>query len=165
MEAVARAAGVSKSTIYRHWPSREVLVLEAFTHKTVDAAPVPHSGDVAADLRAYLAHLAYCLDFGGAATTIAGLILDAGEDAEFASLFRDVLLRERRDGFRTLLTRGQRRGEVRRDLDVEVAVDAVYGAVHHRLLVSGQPIDGSFVTALVDVTLRGIGDPETPRQD
>ena len=50
IDAVARASGVSKSTIYRHWPSRQVLVLDAFTHETNRLTEVADTGDALADL-------------------------------------------------------------------------------------------------------------------
>lgn len=156
IEAVARASGVGRSTIYRHWASRRVLVLEAFTHKTDLMTAVSDTGDALADLRTYLLKLAYCLGFGGAASIVSGLISDAIQDEEFAGLFRRTMVRERRRTFLAILLRGQERGQVRTDVDVPAAVDALYGAVHHRLLVTRQPIDERFVTALVDVAAAGL---------
>ncbi len=156
IEEIARAAGVSKATIHRHWSTRELLVLEAFTHRTSGLISVPDTGDVVEDLRTYLGQLASCLYFGGAASAFSGLVGDALQDAEFGVLFRQVLLRDRREALLTILARGRRRGQLRTDVDLDVAIDAIYGAVHHRLLVSRQPIDGPFVTSLVDVTTVGL---------
>ena len=156
MDAVARAAGFSRATIYRHWPSRQLLVLEAYTAKMSDALAAPDTGDAIEDLRTSLAQMAFCLDFGGAASTVSGIIVDAIADPEFSRLYRRVMLRERREVFGSILARGQERGQIRRDIDLDVAVDAIYGAVHHRLLVSRQIIDGPFMKALVDVTMNGL---------
>ncbi|GAA5118218.1 TetR/AcrR family transcriptional regulator [Alloalcanivorax gelatiniphagus] len=156
MDAVARASGVGRSTIYRHWPSRRLLVLEAFTHKTDKMTAVADTGDAVADLRTYLLRLAWCLDFGGAASVVSGLVSEAVQDEEFAVMFRATMVRERRRTFLAILLRGQERGQVRADLDLPVAVDALYGAVHHRLLVTRKPIDERFVSALVDVVSAGV---------
>lgn len=157
IDAVARTSGVSKSTIYRHWPSRQVLVLEAYTLKTNRSTVVRDTGDALRDLRHYVAALAACLGPGDhAASTVTGLIADALADEAFAALYRQTLLRERRHVFLAILVRGQQRGQVRADLDLEAAVDALYGAIHHRLLVSGQPTDLRFVDALVDVVAGGL---------
>lgn len=156
VDAVARASGVGRSTIYRHWPSRQALVLEAYTDVTTRSTPLPDTGDAVEDLRVYLAELAFCLGFGGADSTLPGLVVDALEDPEFAALFRRVLIRERRRAFAAILARGQQRGQLRTDLDVDAAVDALYGALHHRLLLSGQVVDGPYVTAVVDVVTRGL---------
>ena len=157
IDAVARASGVSKSTIYRHWPSRQVLVLEAYTLKTNRSTAVPDTGDALRDLRQYVVALAGCLGpKDHAASTVTGLIEDALADEAFARLFRQTLLRERRHLFLAILVRGQQRGQVRADLDLETAVDALYGAIHHRLLVSGQPTDLRFVDALIDLVAEGL---------
>lgn len=157
IDAVARASGVSKSTIYRHWPSRQVLVLEAYTLKTNRSTIVSDTGDALRDLRHYAIALAGCLGpRDHAASTVTGLIADALADEEFAALFRRTLLRERRHLFLAILVRGQQRGQVRADVDLETAVDAIYGAIHHRLLVSGQPTDLPFVNALIDLAARGL---------
>lgn len=156
IDAVARASGVSKSTIYRHWPSRQALVLEAFTYKTDELTDVSDTGDAMADLRTYLLKLAFCLNFGGAASIVSGLITDAIDDEEFAQTFRATLIRSRRRGFFAILLRGQKRGQIRRDVDLASVVDALYGAIHHRLLVTRQPIDERFASALTQFAAGGL---------
>lgn len=157
IDAVARASGVSKSTIYRHWPSRQVLVLEAYTLKTNRSTVVPDTGDALRDLRHYVTALVACLGpRDHAASTVTGLIADALADEAFAALYRATLLRERRHLFLAILVRGQQRGQIRADLDLETVVDALYGAIHHRLLVSGQPTDLPFVDGLIDLVARGL---------
>jgi len=163
IDAVARASGVSKSTIYRHWPSRQSLVLEAFTYKTDELTEVSDTGDALADLRTYLRKLAFCLNFGGAASTVSGLISDAIDDEEFAHTFRASLIRGRRRGFFAILLRGQERGQIRRDIDLASVVDALYGAIHHRLLVTRQPIDERFVSALAQLAAGGLLTTSQPR--
>jgi len=156
IDAVARVSGISKSTIYRHWSSRQALVLEAYAYKTNGLTAVADTGNAIEDLRTYLGKLAYCLTFGGAASTISGLIVDAVNDPEFAVHYRATLLRERRRTFLQILSKGQRRGQIRHDVDLTTAVDAMHGAVHYRLLVSGQPIDEDFVNGLTDIVTRGL---------
>jgi AcrR family transcriptional regulator len=161
IDAVARASGVSKSTIYRHWASRQQLVLEAFTYKSDELTAVVDTGDALADLRTYLGKLAFCLSFGGAASTVSGLIADAIYDEEFAHSFRTTVIRSRRREFLAILLRGQKRGQVRADVDVATAVDALYGAIHHRLIVTRQPIDDRFLSALHAFAMSGLGPEQT----
>lgn len=156
IEAVSRASGVSKSTIYRHWPSRHALVLEAVTYKTDALTAVADTGDALVDLRTYLDRLAFGLNFGGAASTISGLIADAIYDEELADSLRGTIIRSRRRVFFVILLRGQQRGQVRPDVDLATLVDALYGAIHHRLLVSGQPIDDRFVASLAELAERAL---------
>ncbi|MBT2514802.1 TetR/AcrR family transcriptional regulator, partial [Arthrobacter sp. ISL-30] len=159
MEAVSRASGVSKSTLYRHWPSRQVLVLEAFTYKTNLLTHVDDTGDVARDLHAYIVALTYCLKVGGAASTTANLLAEAIRSDEFAVLFQQTLLRERRQGFLAILERGQRRGQIRDDVNLTIVTDAVYGAIHHRLIATRQDIDGAFLRYLNRFAIDGAASP------
>ncbi|MDN4611566.1 TetR/AcrR family transcriptional regulator [Arthrobacter burdickii] len=155
IDAVARASGVGKSTLYRYWPSRQLLVLEAFTYKTNLLTNVEDTGDVARDLHAYLVALTYCLHVGGAASTVANLLAEAIRSEDFAAQFRQTMLRERRQGFLAILQRGQRRGQVRDDVDLVMVIDAVYGSIHHRLVATGQDIDGSFLRNLTRFAIDG----------
>jgi hypothetical protein len=99
--------------------------------------------------------LTYCLKVGGAASTVANLLAEAIRSEEFAVQFRQTLLRERRHGFLVILHRGQLRGQVRDDVDLVMVIDAVYGALHHRLIATGQDVDGPFLRALTRFAVDG----------
>lgn len=159
MDAVARASGVSKSTLYRYWATRQLLVLEAFTYKTNLLTVVEDSGDVAQDLNAYLIALTWCLKPGGAASTVVNLLAEAARDEKFAVQFRQTLIRERRRGFLAILLRGRHRGQIREDVDLVIVIDALYGALHHRLLATKHDIDGPFLRSLVRFALEGSATP------
>lgn len=156
IDAVARASGVSKSKIYRHWSSRTALVLEAFTSYVDESTEIADTGDAIADLRTYLLKLAFQVSIGGVGPTVAGLISDSLGDDEFAESFRARVIKPRRRVFLQILLRGQQRGQIRRDVDLRSAVDALYGSIHHRLLMTGQPIDGPFASALTDFAQLGL---------
>ncbi|MGY2873274.1 AcrR family transcriptional regulator [Marmoricola sp. URHA0025 HA25] len=156
IDAVARASGVSKSTIYRHWSSRKTLVLDAFTSDTDESTEVTDTGDAIADLRTYLLKLAFRLNVCGAGSIMTGLISDALNDQEFATSFRVKVIEARRHAFLRILLRGQHRGQIRTDVDLRSVVDALYGSIHHRLLMTGEPIDASFASALTDFARLGL---------
>jgi hypothetical protein len=140
--------------------SRQVLVLEAFTYKTNLLTEVEDTGDVARDLHAYLVALTYCLKVGGAASTVANLLAEAIRDEEFAVQLRQTMLRERRQGFLRILERGRRRGQVRDDVDLVMVTDALYGAIHHRLIATAQDIGGLFLRNLADFAVAGVATQE-----
>lgn len=156
VDAVARASGVSKSTIYRHWSSRNGLLLEAFTSYVDESTEVADTGDAIADLRTYLRKIAFHVSVGGAGEIVTGLISDSLEDHEFAESFRVKVIEPRRLGFLRILLRGQNRGQIRKDVDLRSAVDALYGSIHHRLLMTGEPIDAPFASALTDFAQLGL---------
>lgn len=156
IDAVSRASGVSKSTIYRHWRSRQALVLEAFTSDTDASTEVADTGDAIADLRTYVLKLAFRLNVCGADAIMTGLIRDALNDQGFAPSFRTKVIEARRQAFLQILVRGQHRGQIRTDVDLRSAVDALYGSIHHRLLMTGAPIDAAFASALADFAQEGL---------
>lgn len=155
-DAIARASGVSKSTIYRHWSSRDELVLEAFTSYVDESTAVADTGDAIADLRTYLLKLAFRVSVGGAGPIVRDLISDSLGQGEFSEIFRVKVIEPRRHVFLQILLRGQKRGQIRTDVDLKSAVDAMYGSIHHRLLITGQPIDAPFVSALTDFARLGL---------
>ena len=151
--------GTHKSTLYRHWPSRQILVLEAFTHKTNLLTHVEDTGEVRRDLHSYLVALTRCLHEGQTASTVSNLLAEAIRSTEFSRLYRQTLLRERRQGFLVILQQGQRRGQVRNDADLEVVVDAMYGAINHRLVATGEDIDAPFLRQLNGFVMLGCATP------
>lgn len=158
MQAVAARAGVSKATLYRWWPDKAHLVLDAYRAKSARDATSPITGDLRTDLLSHLGHLAFALTKLGFGPTVTQFIV-AAEDESFGRLYRETLLRERRQDVLDILVAGQRSGQVRAGADLTVAVDAAYGAIHHRLLLTKAPIDGPFVRALADLLIAGVSVP------
>ena len=154
MQAVADRSGVSKATLYRWWPDKAHLVVDAYRSKSARDIDTPISGDLRADLTAHIGHIAFALNAMNSATAVAAITVAAASDESLGTLYRATLLRERRQAVLDVLLAGRRRGQVR--VDLEVVVDAVYGAIHHRLLLSHAPIDGPFVAALVDLLVDGV---------
>jgi AcrR family transcriptional regulator len=156
IEAVAARAGVGKQTIYRWWPSRAALVLEAYlTGSEAIAAPAQHDA-VSEDVRALLVWLSTVLAQPIGGRILAGLIADMQHDHDLAQGFRSEVVPARRSRMLAALERGRDRGEIRADADLEVAVDALHGAVFYRLLLSGAPLDEAFATRVANHVLDGL---------
>ena len=150
MEGVAARSGVAKTTIYRRWRSKEDLALAALL-EVIQEEPKPlrHVGGTQTALRAYLGRLIDNLNSKLYGPIVRGLISDLGVDLELARGFRERVLARRVAGIRELLQRGIDRGELRRDLDLEIAVDLLLGPIYYRLLISGEPLTSAFVDRLV----------------
>lgn len=157
MKDVADRAGVSKATLYRWWPDKAHLVLDAYRSKTERDTTAPTTGDLRSDVLAHLGHLAFALDKLGSARTVAEITVAATTDTSFGNLYRETLLHDLRQSLLDLLLEGRQHGQVRPGIDLAVVVDAAIGAIHHRLLLSKAPIDGPFVTALTDLLVAGVG--------
>lgn len=156
IEGIAARAGVGKQTIYRWWPSRAALVLEAYLTGE-EAVPPPAEGrSVREDVHALLGWLVAVLAEPTGGPVVAGLVSDLQRDPDLARGFRRDVVPARREAMLEALERGRVRGEIREDADLELAVDALHGAVFYRLLLSGEPLDDAFVDQLADQTLAGL---------
>jgi AcrR family transcriptional regulator len=161
MDAVAARAGVSKATIYRWWPTKETLALDALYHEWA-VPPARDTGSLRGDLLSLLrpwVRLAGRRPYGRA---IAALITEAQTDPEFAREYRTRFLSPRRDLARTVLHRAIERGEIPAGTKIEVALDVLYGPLYHRLLHGHAPLNDRFVRDVVDTVLGGILPPALP---
>jgi AcrR family transcriptional regulator len=156
IEGVAARAGVGKQTIYRWWPSRAALVLEAYLAGS-DALPPPApQASIEEDVRALLGWLSAVLAQPIGGRVLAGLVADLERDEDLAEGFRRDVVPARRTAMLAALERGRARGEIRADADLGVAVDALHGAVFYRLLLSGEPLDDEFAATIADHVLAGL---------
>src|SRR3984885_14782705 len=165
MDAVAARAGVSKATIYRWWPTKESLALDALYTEWSAAAPVPRdTGSLRGDLIALLSPWA---QFVGSqqpyAWVIAALLAKARIDPAFAAEYQQRVVQPRRDQARDIFVRAIERGEIPANLDLEVALDLIYGPLYHRLLQGHAPLDDAFVKSAIEMALRGIEKPDNRR--
>lgn len=157
MDAVAERAGVSKATIYRWWPTKETLALDALFTRWAAAAPVPgDTGSLRGDLLELLRPWAELVSAGPYARVISALITEARTDPVFGEQYQRHVITPRREQAREILQRAITRGEVPGSLDLEVALDLIYGPLYHRLLQGHAPLDDAFVRATVDLVLGGI---------
>jgi AcrR family transcriptional regulator len=158
MDAVADRAGVSKATIYRWWPSKELLALDALATEWQVTAPeaTRDTGSLRGDLLARLRPWLRQLRDKPYGRVVAGLVATAQADAEFAGLYLERFVRPRRDAMRPVLLRAIDRGEIPVNIDLEVALDLIYGPIYHRMLHSHAPLDERFARNLVDTIIAGI---------
>jgi AcrR family transcriptional regulator len=156
IEGVAERAGVGKQTIYRWWPSRPALVLEAYLAGS-DAVPLPApSRTIREDVRTLLGWLADVLAQPIGGHVVAGLVADLERDPDLAEGFHGDVVPARRRAMLEALERGHDRGEIRADADLAVAVDTLHGAVFYRVLLSGEPVDEAFLERVAEQVLDGI---------
>ncbi len=160
MDALAQSAGVSKATIYRWWPTKEAVALDALA--AAWAGPglePPDTGELRGDLLALLRPWLRRVKARPYARVLGSFIAKAHSDPAFARQYLARVVTPRRDNARIVFDRAIERGEVRSDVAVDVALDTLYGAVYHRLLHGHAPLTDRFVTDVVDTVLDGVVAP------
>jgi AcrR family transcriptional regulator len=156
MGAIAERAGVSKATIYRWWPSKEMLALEALLDWTVGSAAESDTGNLREDVLAHVVPWVREIRKRPFGRVIAALVAEAQADEEFAAVYRTHFVEQRRVPLRLAFERAIARGEVSARLDVEAAIDLIYGPIYHRVLHTHAPLSESFATIVVELALDGI---------
>jgi AcrR family transcriptional regulator len=137
IERVAERAGVGKTTIYRRWPTKRELAeaaLQALFVQMEHVSDVPDTGSVRGDLVEAAAIRMRAVS--GTQFLLPRLALESEEDAEFHRLVNEILVEPARAPIIEVLRRGVERGELRADLDLELACDLFLGPFLYRLLVS-----------------------------
>lgn len=155
VEAIAIRAGVSKATIYRWWPNKAAVVTDSFLELIAPEIHFDGTGSAREDLRLQMRALAKIFA-GNSGRIIAALVAEGHAEPEIADTFRDRWTAKRREEVRRVLERGIQNGELRGDLDLEVAMDALYGPIYYRLLVGHAPLSANFIDTLVDHVMRGL---------
>ena len=151
IESVAARAGVAKSTIYRHWPDRIGLILDAL--ETLNVQPVTEANASPCDEVAnLLEHLARALTEGPLAACLPALIEGAQRDPRLRDLFHGYATR-RRQALRDAVERGVRQGAFGAAVDPELAAQALAGAIVYRRVMSADPFTTAEVPALLATVL------------
>ena len=164
MEAIAARAEVSKSTIYKWWPSRGEIALEGFLAQVQDTIDVPAGAGVAESMRIQLRALIAVFRDTSAGPLIRALVAQAVAEPDLAVALREHWLEPRRDAALSVLRRGVRSGELRKDTDVDAVADQLFAPVYHRLNFGHDPLGDGLGDVLVDQLMRGVGARPQPRK-
>ena len=155
IEAIAERAGASKVTLYRRWPNKAAIVMEAFLEDVSPRAPFRHTGSALEDLRAQMIAFVKLLR-GPHGRWIAGLIAEGVLDDEVNEALRTRWLTHRRAEGVKVVRRAIDLGELPDDTDPELVLDALYGPLYFRLLLGHQTLDARFATSVWESVTRGL---------
>lgn len=163
MEGIALRAGVGKQTIYRWWPSKADVLLEALPVIAELHVPVLDRGSYEADLRAFLdGSYELAGRYPQIPELLRALMAEAQIDPEFGERFRCAFLERRREALALITTRAHERGDLpERPLPGTVA-DIVFGVIWYRVLATRQTLDARLVEDLMGI-LAPSSRAQTPR--
>jgi AcrR family transcriptional regulator len=155
IEAIAARAGVSKVTIYKWWPTRGAVAIDAYFHRYQQTIAFEDSGDVAHDLTVQIQALVEAFR-GRAGQVMAELIGQAQSDDALAEMLRERWIQPRREMTGMVLRRAIDRGQIRPDTDIDILMDQLYAPLYYRITVRHQPLGEALAPALVRTTLDGV---------
>jgi len=155
MDGIAARAGIGKRTIYRWWPTKGAVAVEAFLADLSPRVEFNNTASAAADIRNQLLTVGVVYR-GTAGRTVREMVALGQTDAAMLATFLANYIEPRRRLVEAVLKRGIANGEFRPTLDFSVVVDSLYGPLFFRLLVTGAPLDDAFVGGHADIILRGL---------
>ncbi|MGW4497818.1 TetR/AcrR family transcriptional regulator [Micromonospora sp. NPDC004336] len=161
IEGIAAAAGVGKQTIYRWWPSKGALLFDAFLALAADgqdeqSVALPDTGDLAADLKLVLRATVAELNEPRYDLPMRALHTEVVHDPALAADYAERLDGPMREIKKARLRAAQRAGQLAEDVDLDVAVDLLFGPVLNRWLQRTGPLTPEYADQVVDTALRGL---------
>ena len=164
IEAIAADASVGKATVYRWWPNKGALVVDAFASSAEDKLHFPNTGSVYRDMSLQMTQLVAILR--SQRGRILAAMLGAGQsDPELLSAYRERFLRPRREEAYKTLRRAIERGELPPDLDLDLVLDTLYGAIYMRFLIRHDELSESYISKVCRMVLGGAARTEHPPFD
>lgn len=155
IEAIAARAGVGKQTIYRWWPSKGAVVLDAMLER--DSGPagsaLPDSGDLRADLRLLLRGAAAALADTTGSAFLRAMYIEIQQDPKIHRHYRERLLLPQRAALVARLRSAVDAGQVRADADLELAVDLLLGPLQYRWSLGLDGLTDDYADAVLDAAL------------
>lgn len=159
-ERVSSVARVSKTTLYKWWPTPAALAAEAYFARVEHELEFPNTGDIESDLQTQLHSFVHLMMEDSAAAVITELIGYAQIDPALRSALASGYGHPRRDEAIRRLEIAQQDGQIRAEVPLDILVDQLWGACYHRLLVLDEPITDALCDRLIENALYGAA----PRQ-
>lgn len=155
IEKLAARSGVSTATIYKHWPSKNAIVAEAFGRTANETLKIPSGGDPLEDL----------VDFAVTSLTFHSvesgrvffqLLAACSMEPSGARYFHEYYMGPRRETMLPLFTRAMDAGEITADVDMNTAMDIIFGAVIFRLMRDSTPLDAAGIRTIIELSVKGL---------
>ena len=152
IEAIAKQSGVSKATIYRWWPNKEALLFAAFLYVTTVDVNFEPALSIADNFRQVIGDLVVILNQPLGRALITVLI----DQPERVTAFQTTFFEVKRRAAKQLLTAGQAQHVIKPDIDLDKALDMLFGAVYLRVFLYTEVVDTDYVDAVIAAFMQGI---------
>jgi AcrR family transcriptional regulator len=148
IEGIAARAGSGKQTVYRWWPTKADILLEALALKADLKIATADQGSFAAELGTFLNDSATLMRFPGVVPVLRSVMAEAQRDSDFRSRFQEGFLNKRRAALETILDRAEARGDRPTHLTAELTADLVFGLIWYRVLATERLLEAADVAAV-----------------
>jgi AcrR family transcriptional regulator len=156
VESIAATAGVSKATIYRRWPNKAAIVMDAFTSKVGSGSLFPKTSSATESIRLQMRAMAKSLR-GSDGALVKMLLAEAQFDPELAKAFRERWTIPRRKLGMAVVQEAIRRGEMPTDVNPGDVIDILYGPIYYRLQMGIGPLSDAYVEGIFRRAMKGLG--------
>jgi AcrR family transcriptional regulator len=163
IDDISRRSGVAKTTIYRHWPNRSALVIDACSRMTDGEEAPPDTGSLEGDVRAILTNIAELLGTARWSSIVPSIVDVAEHDPAFADVHSRIQRRHAAP-LRTALDRAARRGEIPSTADRDAITAALLGPLFYRRWFSREPIDVKFLDMIIRGAVEGLRQDTSKRK-
>jgi AcrR family transcriptional regulator len=157
IDDISRRSGVAKTTIYRHWPNRSALVIDACSRMTEGDQPSPDTGSLKGDVKAILTNIADLLGTARWSSIVPSIVDVAEHDPTFADL-HSTIQRGHAAPLRSALDRAAMRGEISPEVDRETVIAALLGPLFYRRWFSRERIDSKFLELIIETALAALSE-------
>jgi AcrR family transcriptional regulator len=155
MEAIAERAAASKTTVYRWWPHKAQLAIEAFREAVAPELPLRDTGSLRNDLTTQMQNFARVLS-GRGGRMLRSFLVAARCDPEVAEAFRSIWSDPRRAEAKSMLRQKQATGQLRKDADLDLVIDSLYGPLYYRFLVKNELPSQKYAKSLAALVIQGL---------
>jgi AcrR family transcriptional regulator len=156
IEGIAKRAGVGKQTIYRWWPSKGAIALEALDGSLATVVDFRDTGDIVEDLRYHMASVTQLMNSTRITPVMQGLIAAAQSDPALSRAHLEKVIEPARKAWYDRITRAQASGELRADADPQAVIDMLFGAMYFRMLVHTRPSEPAQIDDALNVVFEGL---------
>jgi AcrR family transcriptional regulator len=155
IESIAAHAEVGKATVYRWWPNKAALVIDAFVSAVGQDLRYPATGPA---LQAFRGQMERWIPvFNSPLGKVIAAVIGAGQsDPEIIEAFRVHWVEPRRREARDLIAQSVKAGELRDDIDADTILDLLYGPLYLRLMIRNGPLTHELIDEIFSVVLPGL---------
>ncbi len=155
-DAIAKRAGVSKATLYKWWPTKTHVIMDAILQRMTVAIPLPDTGTAHGDFTETMLQFVRFHTQTAFGRAVIHLFAEGLADPSIMQVYNERYLWPRRLAMLTLWERGVARGEIRADIDPHLGLDLLYGPLTARYFSQLFPIDEAMARATVDTVFSGL---------